>query len=128
MAMNGGVAVVGGFGLPAMQPEVVGQIRRRDGTVGAILRCARGMVLGVDSLCYPKAVLPRRSKFRKWRGQPKALISGADVKAIRRAAAVKDRVLGLAKDVGLHASKSKPTTPKPKQLAPPVIIDHHSHH
>jgi len=103
-----GRAVVGGFGLPAMVPDVVGQITRRDGSSGPILRCMRTMVLGTDNLCYPKAVLPRRSKFRKWRGDPRPAVSAGDVRAIRKAAAAKDRVLNLAKDVGLFASKSRP--------------------
>jgi len=100
-----------------MVPVQVGQIQRRDGSVGPILRCARGMVLGMDNLCYPKAVLPRRSKFRKWRGQARPAVSAADVKAIRTAAAAKGRVLALAKDVGLHASVTRPKT-KAEILAP----------
>jgi len=110
-----GVAVVGAFGLPAMQPEVVGSIQKRDGSSGPILRCSRGMVLGIDSLCYPKAVMPRRSKFRKWRAPPRPVISNRDTKAIRIAASAKERVLNLAKEVGLHASKSKPA-PRRKQI------------
>jgi len=108
-----GRATVGAFGLPALVPDVVGQITRRDGTIGPILRCMRSMVLGTDNLCYPKAVLPRRSKFRKWRGDPRPAVSAGDVRAIRKAAAAKDRVLNLAKDVGLFASKSRPS-PKAK--------------
>lgn len=103
-----GQAVVGAFGLPAMVPEQVGSIQRRDGSVGPILRCGSRMVLGTDNLCYPKALLPRRSKFRKWRQPPRPTISAADTKAIRRAGRAKDRVLELAKSVGLHASKTKP--------------------
>lgn len=127
-----GRAVVGGFGLPAMVPDIVGSITRRDGSTGPIRRCMRTMVLGSDNLCYPKAVLPRRSKFRKWRGDVRPAVSAADVKAIRKAAAAKDRVLALAKDVGLHASKARPTSrPKAHQhlLAAPakelrVISEH----
>jgi len=128
-----GRPVVGGFGLPAMVPQVVGSITKRDGTTGPILRCMRGMVLGIDSLCYPKAVMPRRSKFRKWRGAARPAVSAGDVKAIRRAAAAKERVLNLAKDVGLFASKTKPA-PRPKAhqhlIAPPVqelrVISEHT--
>lgn len=127
-----GKAVVGAFGLPALVPAVVGQIMKRDGSTGPILRCRRTMVLGTDNLCYPKAVLPRRSKFRKWRGQVRPAVSAGDVKAIRRAAAARDRVLILAKEVGLHASKTKPkTAPRAHQhllAAPPqqlhVVSEH----
>ncbi len=106
--MPTGQAVVGSFGLPAMVPETVGSIRRRDGTVAPIRRCGPRMVLGTDDLCYPKALLPRRSKFRKWRQPPRPAVSAGDVKAIRRAGRAKDRVLVLAKSVGLHASKTRP--------------------
>ncbi|MFG0329817.1 MAG: hypothetical protein ACF8PN_07970 [Phycisphaerales bacterium] len=99
VANPGGSAVVGSFGLPARTPMVVSQLVRR---------CGKGMVLGDDDLCYPKAVLPRRSKFRKWRGERRPPVSAADMAAIRKAASARDRVLELAKDVGLHASKSRP--------------------
>jgi len=109
-------AVEGAFGMAAMVPQE--ELRRT-------LVCPRGMVLGEDDLCYPKAILPRRSKFRKHRGQARPVISAADSKAIRKAARARDRVLKLAKDVGLHASKTKPASRKaPKHqhlLAPPQL-------
>ncbi len=130
-----GEVTMGSFGLPAMVPRQVGQIQRANGTVGPILKCDRGFVLGTDNLCYPKQVLPRRSQFRKWRGATRPLISGADVKAIRRAARAKGRVLELAKDIGLHASAKPPSNSAAKELkilkaqhllAPPaVIVGHH---
>lgn len=92
-------AVTGAFGMPAMVPEEEMRLT---------LICPKGMVLGDDELCYPKAVLPRRSKFRKWRAQARAPVSAGDARAIRKAAGAKDRVLALAKSVGLHASKTKP--------------------
>lgn len=132
-----GQVIMGSFGLPAMVPNQVGQIQRANGTVGPILKCNRGFVLGTDNLCYPKQVLPRRSQFRKWRGATRPLISGADVKAIRRAARAKGRVLELAKDIGLHASAKPPSNSAAKELkilkaqhllAPPtVIVGHHDH-
>jgi len=96
-----GQVVAGGFGLPAMAPEIEQRITRS---------CGPRMVLGIDDLCYPKAILPPRSQFRKWRRAPKPVISRRDEVAIRRAASAKERVLTLAKDVGLHASKTKPAT------------------
>lgn len=94
----GGVPTVGAFGLPALSP--VGEQR-------LVRKCGRGMVLGIDNLCYPKAVLTGRSKFRKWRRPVRPPISRRDVVAIGRAARAKDRVLELAKDVGLSVSKSR---------------------
>lgn len=92
----GGVAVAGGFGLPAFAPGSEERLIRK---------CNRGMVLGIDNLCYPKAVLPPRSKFRKWRRAPAPPLTRRDVTAIRRSKAVRDRVKDLAQDVGftVHA-------------------------
>jgi hypothetical protein len=97
---GGGQAVMGAFGIPAMAPRMETRIVRE---------CGPGMVLGRDNLCYPKSVLPKRSKYRKWRGEPKPPISAADMRAIRAAARAQDRVKQLAKDVGLkpHTRKRK---------------------
>lgn len=95
-AGGGGSVVQGGFGLPATTPVGVSTVVRK---------CPRGMVLGIDDLCYAKAILPPRSKLRKWRRPPRPPISRRDTVAIRRAAGAKERVLELAKDVGLHVSK-----------------------
>lgn len=88
----GGLATVGAFGLPALSPQGISRVVRK---------CGRGMVLGIDNLCYPKAVLTGRSKFRKWRRPVRPPISRRDVVAIKRAAGARDRVKELAKDVGL---------------------------
>lgn len=82
----------GAFGLPAAVPV---------GIARTVRSCGKRMVLGIDNLCYPKAVLPPRSKFRKWRRPPRVPVTRRDVVAIRRSAAAKDRVAELAKDVGL---------------------------
>jgi len=101
-----GEAVVGAFGMPAMVPDE--EVRR-------MLVCPTGMVLGTDDLCYPKGVLSARNLHRKWRRPARAPVTAGDAKAIRTAARARERVLKLAKDVGLHASKSKPAAAsKPK--------------
>lgn len=87
----GGGAVQGAFGLPAIQPAQ--QQRTR-------LRCPTGMVLGRDNLCYPKQVLPRRSKWRKWRPAPRPKISAAEWKTLRRAKRVKEEAREVAKEAG----------------------------
>jgi hypothetical protein len=94
---GGGAAVVGAFGLPALQPA---------GIARTVLKCARGMVLGKDNLCYPKAILGRRSTWRKWRQPPRPPVSSGDVAAIRRAERARGRVLELGKDVGLTLKKA----------------------
>jgi len=97
----GGVAMAGAFGMPAFSPIQESVLTRR---------CPRRMVLGFDNLCYPKAVLPPRSQFRKWKRAPSPTLSRRDEAAIVRAASAKDRVLGLAKKAGLFASKTKPAS------------------
>ena len=95
---GGGQATVGAFGLPALSPTGISRLVRK---------CGRGMVLGVDNLCYPKAVLTGRSKFRKWRRPVRPPVTRRDVIAIRRAAGARDRVKELAKDVGLKIGSSR---------------------
>ena len=121
----GGVAVVGAFGMPAIQPDVEQRL---------VHRCPPGMVLGkFDNLCYPKVVLPRRSKFRKWKGDRRPIMSAADGSTIRKAAAIKERVLKTAKEAGLHAAKSAPRSKaKATEVVVhggtlPVVTDHHHH-
>lgn len=89
----GGGAVMGGFGIPAMVPTVVQRVVRE---------CDPGLVLGRDNLCYPKAVLQRRSRFRKWRQPTRPVMTGADKRTIRRADSLRDEVKELNKMVGLR--------------------------
>lgn len=95
----GGVAVQGSFDLPAIRPTVERRVHRT---------CPAGMVLGRDDLCYPKQVLSRRNRFRKWRQPPRPKISAADWKAIRKAERLKERLKDLTKaHPGLNTAKNK---------------------
>jgi len=89
-------AVQGAFGLAAMAPFAMQRVH---------LDCPKGMVLGRDDLCYPKQVLRRNSKFRKWRSGPRPPVSAADAKMIRRLGAARAAVERLAKDVDLQTKK-----------------------
>lgn len=91
----GGVAVQGAFGMPAITPDVEAR-QVRD--------CPDGMVLGKDNLCYPKAILSRRSRFRKWRQPRRPLLTAGDLNAIRRAERLKGRVKDVGKDLGLKVT------------------------
>jgi len=71
-----GEAVAGAFGIPAMVPEAQSRTR---------LSCPPGMVLGRDNLCYPKQVLRRDSRFRKWRPGVRPILTGGERNAIRKA-------------------------------------------
>jgi hypothetical protein len=75
-----GEAVMGQFGA-ALQPMVRSQ---------TVARCLRGMVLGVDGLCYNKRDL--RKDERKWVPGRKPLLTGGDLNAISRAARAASRV------------------------------------
>jgi len=71
-----GEAVTGAFGMPAIRPVQEQQVH---------LSCPAGMVLGKDSLCYPKQVLRRDSKFRKWRPGARPILTGGERRGIARA-------------------------------------------
>lgn len=92
----GGAAVQGSFGMPAIQPTVESRTHRS---------CPDGMVLGKDNLCYPKAILSRRSKFRKWRQPRRPMFTAGDLNAIRRAERLKKKARKIGKDLGLKVTK-----------------------
>lgn len=71
-----------------------------------VRQCPRGQVLALDGKCYPKSMVP--AQFREVRPRPKAAVTAADRKAIRRAAATKKRLIKLTKDAGGHASANRP--------------------
>jgi len=83
-------AVAGAFGMPAIVPQA--EMRRR-------LSCPPGMVLGEDELCYPKQVLRRDSRFRKWKPGVRPILTGGQRNSIRKARSAimtaKDAVSGL---------------------------------
>jgi hypothetical protein len=96
--MGGGHAVSGAFGMPAIVPTQ--QARTR-------LSCPGGMVLGEDDLCYPRAVLRRDSKFRKWRPGPRPLLTGARKRNISRARTDVLKVKEIASSFGVTVPKKK---------------------
>lgn len=100
---TGGQATIGAFGRPAMVPAQVGTVQRNDGTVSPVLRCLRGMVLGMDDLCYPKGSIPRQ--YRKWKPACKPPMTCSDAKALRRIGTLQARVKKLASSAGLSTKK-----------------------
>lgn len=93
-----GGAVIGAFGIPALQPAVVGQINGRP-----IRKCPLGAVLGKDDLCYQKGSIPKQ--FRKWRPAPRPPMTAADAKALRRIGTLQKKVKGLAKSANLTCKR-----------------------
>jgi len=83
-----GAAVRGGFNMPAFVPGVVGNITRRDGTTGPILRCPRGTVLATDNLCYAKGIRGLAA-HRKWKPGPRPFLPPKDIQCLRRAVAIR---------------------------------------
>lgn len=114
----GGVARVGSFGLPALEPTIVGFTSNNRGETVPIRRCNRGMVLGTDDLCYSKAILPGRSKFRKHRRAPRPPMTAADAKALARIGTLQNKVKELASDAGLTTSKAGRSTRRRKDAGP----------
>jgi len=80
-----GNAVMGGFGIPALEPAVVGQING-----GPILRCPAGSVLGKDNLCYQKGTIT--NKQRKWPKGPRPLLTGGEMKTLRKVKSLENKV------------------------------------
>lgn len=87
----GGGTTVGAFGLPAVVPAQVQRVRRV---------CPTGMVLGRDNLCYPRQILPRNSRYRKWRPGARPPISAGDWKALKRMKRTKAKARDIAETAG----------------------------
>jgi len=83
-----GEAVMGAFGVPALEPAIVGEVMRNDGQMSLIRRCPRGTVLATDNLCYNKGVKGLR-EHRKWKPAPKGFLPAKDVRCLRRAISIK---------------------------------------
>lgn len=77
----GGVGANGAMGMPAVTPEQSSQIT---------LRCPRRYVLAIDNLCYPKGFIPR--SLRKWKPEPRPMVSAMDAKIVKRAKGVQKRI------------------------------------
>jgi len=98
-----GPAVMGAFGIPAIQPSQTGTVIAGDGTVRPTLGCPPGAVLGKDNLCYMKGSIPR--KFRKWPPKPRPVMSAQDGKTLRKADRLKTKVKKLAQGAGFSCRK-----------------------
>lgn len=89
-----GQAVMGAFGKPAIVPATVAQPTRH---------CPPGTVLGKDNLCYARGSI--RNTDRKWPKAPRPLLSAQDMKVIRKAASLKNRVKSAATKSGFSCRK-----------------------
>lgn len=89
-------AVSGAFGMPAIAPrhEFVGRFN-----------CPKGMVLGEDELCYPKQVLRRDSRFRKWKPGVRPLLTGGQRNNLRKARVSLMKVKEAGSSLGLTVKK-----------------------
>ena len=101
---------MGAFGIPASMPFQVGQTQ-----YGPILRCMAGSVLGKDNLCYPKGSIP--NKHRKWPRGSRPLLTGGDMKTLRKIGSLQTRVKRA------WASAGKPGN----RPAPKPCTKHHHH-
>lgn len=90
-------------------PQEVGSIRRKDGSVGPIRRCPKGMVLAIDDRCYPKSMVSK--KFRKWPPKTKPPVTRSEWKSLldaRKAAKGIKRMARKLLDVQGRDRKSLP--------------------
>jgi len=94
----GGQAIAGAFGMPAIVPLQVPSSR---------FDCPPGMVLGKDNLCYPRQVLRRDSKFRKWRPGPRPILTGGQRSAIRKARSAVSSAREAISGFGITVAKKK---------------------
>jgi len=92
-SISQGQAVAGAFGMPAMVPQALQTVR---------MSCPEGMVLGRDDLCYPKQVLRRDSKFRKWRPGMRPILTGGERRGIAKAKRSINKARGA---IGLQSLK-----------------------
>ncbi len=60
--------------------------------------------LAKDGLCYPKALLAKRSKLRMWPAEPAAPITRADGRALRGHERVEKKLKVLGKRAGLKVT------------------------
>lgn len=88
-----GNAVVGSFGIPALEPAV---------TAVNVHSCPPGAVLGADNLCYQKGSIPRA--FRKHRPAPRPPMTAGDAKALRRIGTLQRKAKRLAATAGFVCS------------------------
>jgi hypothetical protein len=93
------VGSTGIYGVPSVSPTMRSSMK---------LVCPRGLVLGLDNRCYAKGSIGRQA--RKWKPEPKPLVSRSDVKALNRISSIKKRVKKAASSAGLHYSSSRTTT------------------
>lgn len=122
MVWNGQACVNPGVG-GAIERILPGDVGRPDrvfqsaaGTMGAVAPisyqtvrrvCPKRYVLGIDNNCYPKPMIPRQ--LRKWVPDAKPLLTGGEVKTLRKAKGLTKKVRKLANQFAprpKHASSS----------------------
>ena len=89
---------MGIFGLMSTEARVVGTIQDRNGLSKPILRCPTGLVLAQDNRCYAKESLPK--KARKWKPDPRPLLSASDARVLRESHAVEKKLVRIVKRTG----------------------------
>jgi len=85
--------------------KALGGVAPRKKSVSTLV-CPTGYALAIDGVCYPKSQIPKQ--LRKWKPEPRPVVSRSDQKAITRSAAAKKRLVKITKAAGAHASLTKP--------------------
>ncbi len=71
----------------------------------AIRRCPPGHRLALDGLCYPKALLAKRSKLRAWPAEMAPPITRADARALNKIDSVQKKIKTMGKKAHLKVTK-----------------------
>jgi len=111
MTLTRNEPTTGSMGLTALTPTQVGTISRKDGSTGPILKCPARYVLGMDFLCYPKQLIPNNLRAHPRGTRP--LLTGGDVRILRRAKSLEKKVKKLGTKYGTKTCHcSSPTRRK----------------
>lgn len=106
LGVSGSSSSGGGTQLPATKPGVGAVGVAPSVTSRKFSKCPKGYRLAVDGMCYPRAMIPRA--FRKWKPEPRPIVSRADQKAIRKADHARHRLVRITKESGAWASMHRP--------------------
>lgn len=74
-------------------------------------KCPKGYRLAINGQCFPKSMVPRG--LRKWKPEPRPIVSRSDQKAIHKADRARHRLVRITKDAGAYASMHAPRRDKP---------------
>jgi hypothetical protein len=107
--MEVGQVAQGRYGAAEL-PAQVGTVTNSRGETGPLLRCRKGLVLGDDDLCYRKGDLRRDE--RKWPPGTKPLLTGGEVRMLRKIDSLQNKVQKAWARAGKPGQRKAPPRPR----------------